>query len=78
MALHGGRFETYFHRDRVTHIVCAHLPDTKLKHLAHERCAAAGVCLWGGEASLGWSCSWNLLSRRMRHGCVSVRRRLVQ
>ncbi|KAF8057676.1 REV1 [Scenedesmus sp. PABB004] len=37
MALHGGRFETYYHRGRVTHIVCANLPDTKLKQLAHAR-----------------------------------------
>lgn len=37
MALHGGRFETYYYRDRVTHIVCSNLPDTKLKQLAHAR-----------------------------------------
>jgi DNA repair protein REV1 len=37
MALHGGRFETYYYPDRVTHIVCANLPDTKLKQLAHAR-----------------------------------------
>lgn len=37
MALHGGNFETYFHRDHVTHIICNHLPDTKLKQLAHAR-----------------------------------------
>lgn len=37
MALHGGRFETYYHRSRVTHIVCSNLPDTKLKQLAHAR-----------------------------------------
>jgi DNA repair protein REV1 len=34
MALHGGGFETYFSRDRVTHLVCANLPDTKLKQMA--------------------------------------------
>ena len=37
MALHGGRFENYLYRDAVTHIVCAHLPDTKIKQLAKER-----------------------------------------
>jgi DNA repair protein REV1 len=37
MALHGGRFETYYYRDRVTHVVCSNLPDTKLKHFARER-----------------------------------------
>jgi hypothetical protein len=36
-ALHGGRFETYYYRDRVTHIICKNLPDTKLKQLAHAR-----------------------------------------
>jgi hypothetical protein len=41
-ALHGGRFETYYYRSRVTHIICNNLPDTKLKQLAHARCAAAG------------------------------------
>lgn len=39
MALHGGGFENYFSRDRVTHFVCSNLPDTKLKQLAqHPRC----------------------------------------
>uniref|UniRef100_A0A383W0I0 DNA polymerase kappa n=1 Tax=Tetradesmus obliquus TaxID=3088 RepID=A0A383W0I0_TETOB len=37
MALHGGRFETYYYRNRVTHIICNNLPDTKLKQLAHAR-----------------------------------------
>ncbi|GIL73675.1 hypothetical protein Vretimale_5440, partial [Volvox reticuliferus] len=37
MALHGGRFENYLHRDSVTHIICSNLPDTKVKQLAHER-----------------------------------------
>lgn len=41
MALHGGRFETYYHRSRVTHIICNNLPDTKLKQLAHARCGHA-------------------------------------
>jgi len=48
MALHGGRFETYYHRGRVTHIVCSNLPDTKLKQLAHAR--------WGAGGGLGWAC----------------------
>jgi DNA repair protein REV1 len=33
MMLHGGRFENYLVREHVTHIVCSHLPDTKLKQL---------------------------------------------
>lgn len=37
MALHGGKFENYFHRDCVTHIICNNLPDTKLKQLRKER-----------------------------------------
>ena len=40
MARHGGRFENYLYRDTVTHIICSNLPDTKVKQLAHERCAA--------------------------------------
>ena len=30
---HGGRFENYFSRDRVTHIICSNLPDSKIKNL---------------------------------------------
>ncbi|CAI7847325.1 unnamed protein product [Closterium sp. NIES-54] len=30
MLVHGGVFENYFHPSRVTHIICANLPDTKL------------------------------------------------
>lgn len=37
MALHGGRFENYLVRGAVTHIVCNHLPDTKIKQLAGAR-----------------------------------------
>lgn len=36
MAENGGRFENYYSR-AVTHIVCANLPDSKVKHHAHER-----------------------------------------
>lgn len=38
MALHGGRFENYYHRDRVTHIICSNLTDAKVKAFARERC----------------------------------------
>lgn len=37
MAVHGGGFENYYYRDRVTHIVCNSVPDAKLKQLASER-----------------------------------------
>lgn len=37
MALHGGRFENYLQRGAVTHIICNHLPDTKIKQLATAR-----------------------------------------
>ncbi len=37
MALHGGNFENYYHRERVTHFICNNLPDTKLKQLVRER-----------------------------------------
>ncbi|KAF3624885.1 DNA repair protein REV1 [Capsicum annuum] len=33
MLKHGGRFENYFSRRRVTHIICSNLPDSKLKNL---------------------------------------------
>lgn len=36
MAENGGRFENYYSR-AVTHIVCCNLPDSKVKHHAHER-----------------------------------------
>ena len=36
MAENGGRFENYYSR-AVTHIVCTNLPDSKVKHFAHER-----------------------------------------
>ncbi|CAA6672522.1 unnamed protein product [Spirodela intermedia] len=33
MLKHGGRFENYFSRQTVTHIVCSHLPESKMKNL---------------------------------------------
>ncbi|XP_019055686.1 PREDICTED: DNA repair protein REV1 isoform X3 [Nelumbo nucifera] len=33
MLKHGGRFENYFSRHRVTHIICSNLPNSKLKNL---------------------------------------------
>jgi DNA repair protein REV1 len=38
MVMHGGRFENYFYRPPVTHVICSNLPDTKLKQMAKERC----------------------------------------
>ncbi|XP_057247657.1 DNA repair protein REV1 isoform X3 [Beta vulgaris subsp. vulgaris] len=32
MLKHGGRFENYFSRHRVTHIICSNLPDSKIKN----------------------------------------------
>lgn len=32
----GGRFENYFSRHRVTHIVCSNLPDSKVKNLRFD------------------------------------------
>lgn len=32
MLKHGGRFENYFSRHRVTHIICSNLPDSKMKN----------------------------------------------
>jgi hypothetical protein len=76
MALHGGRFETYYYRDRVTHIVCSNLPDTKLKQLAHARWALVlmhgrvvldpGECGVGVEVLGGGCSSWRM------HGEVRV------
>ena len=39
MALHGGRFENYYYKSTVTHVVCDHLPDTKLKQLLKSKSA---------------------------------------
>ncbi|XP_077211592.1 DNA-directed DNA polymerase isoform X2 [Tasmannia lanceolata] len=33
MLKHGGRFENYFSRHRVTHIICSNLPDSKVRNL---------------------------------------------
>ncbi|KAK1300739.1 DNA repair protein REV1 [Acorus calamus] len=33
MLKHGGRFENYFSKSRVTHIICSNLPDSKVKNL---------------------------------------------
>ncbi|CAL1379581.1 unnamed protein product [Linum trigynum] len=33
MLMYGGRFENYFSRSRVTHIICSNLPDSKRKNL---------------------------------------------
>ncbi|CAK8539097.1 unnamed protein product [Lathyrus sativus] len=33
MINYGGRFENYFSRHRVTHIICSNLPDSKIKNL---------------------------------------------
>ncbi|XP_026394158.1 DNA repair protein REV1-like [Papaver somniferum] len=33
MLKYGGRFENYFSRHRVTHIICSNLPDSKLKNI---------------------------------------------
>lgn len=35
MMQHGGRFDNF--RETATHIVCTHLPDTKVKQLAHQK-----------------------------------------
>ncbi|KAJ1388369.1 UmuC domain [Sesbania bispinosa] len=40
MLKYGGRFENYFSRHRVTHIICSNLPDNKVKNL---RAFSAGL-----------------------------------
>ncbi|XP_022631684.1 DNA repair protein REV1 isoform X3 [Vigna radiata var. radiata] len=40
MLKNGGRFENYFSRHRVTHIICSNLPDSKVKNL---RAFSAGL-----------------------------------
>lgn len=37
MATHGGNFEVYYSRQRVTHIICSNLPNAKIKALQKER-----------------------------------------
>lgn len=41
MAQHGGRFEVYYYRDRVTHIICSNLTDAKVKQFHKSRCIEA-------------------------------------
>lgn len=36
MLKYGGRFENYFSRHRVTHIICSNLPDSKVKNLRFD------------------------------------------
>lgn len=38
MLKYGGRFENYFSRHRVTHIICSNLPDSKIKNLRSFSC----------------------------------------
>ena len=38
MLLHGGRFENYYSRSTVTHIICSNLTDAKVKKIQNERC----------------------------------------
>ena len=38
MALYGGRFELYYHRSVVTHIIATHLPTAKVKQFERARC----------------------------------------
>ncbi len=37
MGMYGGRFEVYYYRDRVTHIICSNLPAAKVKIFEKER-----------------------------------------
>ena len=37
MGVYGGTFDTYYSRQRVTHIICSHLTDAKVKQFAKER-----------------------------------------
>jgi DNA repair protein REV1 len=37
MARHGGTFENYFYRSRVTHIICSNFSDARLKNILSER-----------------------------------------
>ncbi|KAL0055598.1 hypothetical protein WJX82_002289 [Trebouxia sp. C0006] len=37
MAQHGGNFELYYHRGRITHIICSNLTDAKVKIFQRER-----------------------------------------
>ena len=39
MALHGGKFANYYYKTVVTHVICDHLPDTKLKQLLKSKSA---------------------------------------
>jgi len=43
MAKHGGRFENYYSRERVTHIVCTHLPESKIIQILNERKPAPAI-----------------------------------
>ena len=43
MLLHGGRFENYYSRSTVTHIICSNLTDAKVKIFQKERCSSGNV-----------------------------------
>lgn len=44
MLKHGGRFENYFSRKRVTHIICSNLPNSKLKNLRSKLSSLTLFC----------------------------------
>ena len=51
MALHGGRFANYYYKSVVTHVICDHLPDTKLKQLLKSKSATPIVrAAWISES----------------------------
>ena len=37
MYMHGGKFQNYYHRSAVTHIICSNLPDAKVKAYEKEK-----------------------------------------
>lgn len=45
MALHGGRFENYYSRSTVTHIICSNLTDAKVKIFEKERYVQYGAVI---------------------------------
>jgi hypothetical protein len=52
MALHGGVFENYYSAQRVTHIICSNLTNTKVKQFERERCGKIRLSLEGHTQSI--------------------------
>ncbi|XP_042378459.1 DNA repair protein REV1-like isoform X2 [Zingiber officinale] len=86
MLRHGGRFENYFSRDTVTHIICSNLPNSKMRNLrafSHglpvvrpewvlHSLAANRLLSWAPYQLVHGACKQQKLSTYFRHQSIST------